>query len=860
MVQSSSARLGPTLPYRVDISRGLSAREVERLLATYGPNRLVPEARARVWQRYLQPFLSPMALLLLGAGAVYLFLGELIDAAIVLGAVIPIVLVDYIMESRAERTLEKLRGLAARRVLVLRDGRWQEIPSDRLVPGDICDLREGDIVPADMVLLSGSDIQVDESALTGESQPVSKTPSAGGFSPGVIGERADQLLAGTTMLSGHGIGQVIATGRHTEYGALGSLVAEITPQPTPLQRSIRKLVWTFAVVAAIFCFGVVILTLWQGASWPNSLIAGVSLGIAAVPEEFPMVFTLFLTIGAWRMARRNALIRRLAGVETLGSTTVICTDKTGTLTEGRMRVGALAVDGNTIPAEDVSLSEPEMALLTAAVLASEPEPFDPIEFSIMEFSQCKCLDPGGIFAAHTLVHEYPFDQELKRMSHVWRSSRGELRLYVKGAMEGILSHCLISEERKSQAELANLTMARQGMRVIAVATKRLRQVSGNRKQDEANLHFRGLIGFVDPPRPEARQAVEECQRAGIRVIMITGDHPVTAHAVAEAVGLYHDNDSVVLGEQLEAASDEEFRSLIANESIFARITPSQKYRLVTGLQQAGQVVAMTGDGINDAPALKKADVGVAMGRRGTEVAREAATMVLLDDNFATIVEAVKEGRRVFDSIRRSSRYLVAFHTPILLSALIVPLLGWSLLLLPVYLVWLELIVHPTVSLVFGGEFPDPRVMNRPPRSLKEPILSGSTILWMVIVGFVVFVGVVALYGWGLAQGFDIGRARALALADLILAGTVLVLGERCPTEPIWKCSLSSNRFLLPIIAGTLASLVFVLYVPAISSLVSLAPPHARDWLTILPVALSTTLWVEVVKAWRNWKQKHSGTS
>ncbi|MBI3977963.1 MAG: cation-transporting P-type ATPase [Chloroflexi bacterium] len=884
---------------------GLTAAEAAARLARFGPNQPVPQRQIARLGPLLHALTDPMVLLLFAAGLIYLALGEAVDGTILVAAVVPIVAMDLALEMRAERTLARLRELTVPRAKVVRDGRLREMPSADLVPGDLVAIQEGDVVPADGVLIAAADLQVDESALTGESQPVDKTVAPLAVLAELAGEpggcfaaaqhdgggatrhdgggaaqrdsqaaqhdnrvaqqdrRASETVAGgatgatggtsaaarehrvamaTTVLAGRGRMIVTATGPRTEYGRIGSLVA-LGDRPTPLEAAIGRLVKRLGVVAAGVWLVVIAVQRLQGSDWADAVLAGISLAIATIPEEFPIVFALYLSLGVWRLAQRNALIRRLAGVEVLGGTSVICTDKTGTLTLGRLDLGAVAVGGHVSAAP--AAGRAGELLLGAAVLASEPEPFDPLETAIVRGAAVG-LDVAALRRQRSLVHEYGFDPGEKLMAHVWREPNGRLRLYAKGALEGILHHAIPTQDERERLLAANARLAGQAMRVLAVAVGDLDRPTGDRQKDLAGLRAVGLLGFADRIRPEVPAAVAECQQAGIRIIMLTGDHPLTAHAIAEAAGLHHDDAAIVHGETLERADPQELGRLVRRAAIFARILPADKFRIVRALQANGDVVAMTGDGINDAPALRAADIGVAMGRRGTAVAREAATMVLLDDNFATIVAAVREGRRIFQNLQRAFAYLIGFHLPIVLAAFLIPLLRAPLLLLPVHLVLLELLLHPTVSLVFVSEPPAPDLMRQPPRPRRAPLIDRQAVFRTLTAGLAISAVTIVLYLGALAGGVPLGRARALALAALILGQTLLVLVERAPDRPFWS-DLGANRWLLPIVGGTLAILAAVLFVPPLQTIFKLQSLQPADALTLLGAVIAISVMAEIAR-------------
>ena len=823
---------------------GLMSSEAAALLARHGPNHLVAARRRTLVPRWLwRAVTDPMALLLMIATPTYFLIGDTTDGLITLAALVPVAGVGWLLEARAERALESLGALTAPTVVVWRDARHQVISTADLVPGDLVVIREGDVIAADGRVVGGSQLMVDESALTGESQPISKTTDADDTGAGDTGAGdtgGSEVFAGTTVLSGRGLARVTVTGTATRYGAIGTLMASIAQPPTPLQRAVGKLVRYLGVGAALFCMLVVGVELARGNGWGASIIAGVSLAIAAIPEEFPMVYTLYLGLGAWRLAREHALVRRLSGVETLGSTTVICSDKTGTLTLGQLAVSALALADGTRPGDD----DPRVAdLLTAAVLACEPEPFDPLERAIVDHAARVGIDVDSLHGG-VLIDDHPFDPSGKYLSHVWRHDDRTI-IAAKGAVETLIGLGDIEADAAAKVLAANDVMAATGLRVLAVASGPLATVSGDRARDEAKLIVQGLIAFSDPLRPGVRDSLAQCAAAGIRVVMITGDHQVTARAVADGLGLPHQSatgdDDIATGEDVDAADDDALDELVGRVNVFARTRPEQKHRLVRALHDRGEVVAMTGDGINDAPALREADIGVAMGQRGTDVAREAATMVLLDDNFATIVSAVRNGRRIFDNLLRAFAYLIAFHPPLLLAALIVPLTGRPLLLLPVHLVLLELVVHPVVSLVFENDPPDADLMARPPRPAGRGLLNRD-LLRPLMLGLTLAVAVLVVYLVALSRGLVDDHARGLAFTTLLLGQALLILVVRSPDRAVWRQPLTSNPTLLPVVAGVVAIAVVAVQVRPLAEILRLHSLGVVDWLVALVVAIGATCW------------------
>ncbi len=804
-----------------------------------GPNIIIPERRGRRFKRLVGPLADPMVALLLLAAPTYLLIGETTDAIVAFVALGPIAAVGWLLESRAQRTLDQLRRLTAPTATVVRDGVDQVVPVETLVVGDFVRVHEGDVVPADAAGVELTQLLVDESALTGESLPAGKQVGTG--------DEESMVWAGTTVLSGRALLSVTTTGASTQYGRIGTLVAT-RPPLTPLQHGLVRLVRALAVVAAVFSVAVVLAELAHGDGWGEAVIAGVSLAIAAIPEEFSMIYTLYLALGAWRLAQEHALVRSLPSVETLGSTTVICTDKTGTLTHGRLAVAGIWTQAGRRN-DGGSLSNDEVELLEAAVLACEPDPYDPLDVAIVDYSRRHDIDTTRLHASR-LARDWPFDPAGKYLTHVWQSPHDDsaMRVAAKGALEGILAHTVTEPGVCDEVANANAAFTAEGMRVIAVAAGQAAPTSTTRREDEVGLRLLGLVAFSDPIRDGVAEALTQCSQAGIRVIMITGDHPATAHAVAEGLGLPHEtggNDIIATGDDLDAADNNRLDDLVAGTNVFARTRPEQKHRLVRALRRHGAVVAMTGDGINDAPALREADIGVAMGQRGTEVAREAASLVLLDDNFATIVVAVRDGRRIFDNLTRAFAYLIAFHPPLLIGALTVPLLGKPLLFLPIHLVVLELLLHPVVSLVFQADPPDPDAMHRPPRLVGDALRLRS-LARPYAVGTVLAVAVLAVYLTAL-EAWPEDQARALAFASLLASQPVLLLSMRSPDRPLWGAGRRRLTRTVGVVTGILVAAMFaVVYVPPLAGLLHLEPFPARWWAVVLIMAAGTA-WSEPLK-------------
>ncbi len=802
-------------------ARPLDDDEAARRLERYGRNVLVPERRGFAWTWVLRFFLDPMVVLLLVAGATYVALGDRFDAIVAFGALPPIFLVTFVLEHRSERALEALKQIALPTARVRRGARDLVVDARELVPGDVMLVHEGDVFAADGVLVGGDPLIVDESALTGESQPLVKEPGLG------------SVFAGTALRSGRGEVLVTATGAATRYGRIGRLMSEMHVAATPIERAIHRVVYQIGAGVLVLCVGVVVLERARGELLAAALIAGVSLAMAALPEELPAVYTLYLALGAWRLAKQRALVRRLASVEALGAANVICVDKTGTLTYGRLEVAEpLAFEGSS-----------DEELLAAAVRACEPRPFDPLDQAILRYASAHGVDVA-VLERERAQRSYAFDAMHRRATKAWRDGSGVL-IVSKGAPEAL---AMLGGDEAPRAVAARETerLAAEGMRVIAVARARRAEPDGDRTSDEHDLALCGLIAFHDPIREDVPAAIAACDRAGITVLMVTGDHPATAEATARRLGLR--SEMTITGEALEAMNDAALVRALERARIFARIAPEQKLRIVRALHARGDVVAMTGDGTNDALALREADIGVAMGERGTDVARAAAGLVLLDDDFATIVSAVEGGRRIFRNLRRAFRYLNAFHLPLIIAAIVIPALGIPLLLLPVHMVCLELIVHPTSALVYENDPGGEDVMTQAPRGGATGLLRRGDWLRPMSLGVTLVLATIGLYIYALDAQLGEEHARGIALATLLLGEMLIVLAERSATQPLWRQSLTENPRLLPILGATVAFILAMLYVPALAAVFRVAPPTAAQFSIAAGIAVLATLWHEPFKA------------
>jgi Ca2+-transporting ATPase len=707
-------------------------------------------------------------------------------------------------------------------------------------------------VPADAILLSSRNLEVDESLLTGESAPVRKVAGEGTDAtrrPG--GDDLPFVFSGTLVVRGQGHARVDATGARTEMGRIGKTLETVVSGESPLQRETSKLVRRLAAVGLALCGTVAVIYGLTRDSWLDGLLAGIALAMALLPEEFPIVLTIFLALGAWRLSRRHVLTRNLPAIESLGAATVLCVDKTGTLTWNRMSVRKLVAGGSVRSVEDGHMPpEPEFReLVEYAALGSQPEPFDPMEQAIHSTAaglRQEQRPPGD----WRLVREYPLSPALLAMSHVWESAEGDRSVAAaKGAPEAIVQLCRLPEEA-SRALLERVgELARDGLRVVGVAKAVLDRGPLPDGQRQIPFELAGLIGLADPVRPTVPDAIRECRDAGIRVVMVTGDYPETARSIARQVGLSRP-DEVVTGPELERLTGDAARMRIAGVNVFARVLPEQKLHLVRLLLAAGEVVAMTGDGVNDAPALKAADIGIAMGQRGTDVAREASDLVLVDDDFSSIVAAVRSGRRIDDNLRKALAYILAIHVPIAGLSLLPVLIGWPLILLPLHIVFLEMIIDPACSLVFEAEPEEPDVMNRPPRDPRAPLFSRRMVGLALLQGASVLLVVLAVFGVAFVRGQGAEDARALAFTTLIVANLGLILTNRSRSATTLDLLRLRNRALRWVLVGAVGVLGLVLSVPALRDLFRFSRLHFVDLAFCLAAGVVSVLGFELLKLWR----------
>jgi P-type Ca2+ transporter type 2C len=830
--------------------QGLSSAEAQARLQQDGYNELPSSNRRGTFAIALSVAREPMFSLLIVASMIYLTLGDLREALILAASILVIMAITIFQERKTERALEALRDFSSPRALVIRDGEQKRIAGREVVADDILMLSEGARVPADAVILSCNDLAVDESLLTGESVPVRKAAWDGKREiarPG--GDDLPFVYSGTMLVQGRGVARVHATGTRTEIGKIGKALQTLETDETFLQKKSARLIRNLAAVGLSLCALAVILYGLTRGNWLQGFLVGIALAMALLPEEIPVVLTVFLALGAWRMSQKRVLTRRMPAIETLGSATVLCVDKTGTLTLNRMSVGKLFAGGDFYEVDttqDKTLPEKFHELVRFSVLASETDPFDPMEKAFKELSD-RYLDHGAIFEDWTLAHEYSLAPDLLALSHVWQSSSSEqYAIATKGAPEAVADLCHFDPEQRTALATQVDSIAADGLRVLGVARGVFSGSSWPASQHDFDFTFLGLIGLSDPVRPAVPAAIKACNQAGIKVVMITGDYPSTAQAIARKIGLDSGNE-ILIGADIERMAEGELRRRIGAAHVFARVLPEQKLKLVEAFKANGEIVAMTGDGVNDAPALKAAHIGIAMGGRGTDVAREAAALVILDDDFATIVDAIRSGRRIFDNLQKALAFIFSIHVPIAGLALVPLILDWPIVLSPVHIVFLELIIDPACSIAFEAEPEESDVMNRPPRDSQEPLFGVKKICSSLLQGSIVLLAVLAVLGFALYRGQSEAVARASSFVTLVLGMLALIFANRSMSRHAFAMLHAPNRALWWVVSGGLIFLATVLYVPYLREVFRFASLPASTLAICLGAGVLSALWFEIVK-------------
>ena len=834
---------------------GLSEREAEKRLLEYGHNELMERKKASAISIFFSQFKDFMVMVLLAATLISLSLGETMDAIAIVIIVVMNAVLGFIQEYRTEKSLEALKDLSAPHAVVIRDGREMEILARDVVPGDLIILEAGDIVPADCLLIQGTGIQVNESILTGESVAVEKVPSQSH-------NKKNKLFMGTTLTAGRGKAIVIATGMNTEMGSIAHMIQSVDEGSTPLEKRLDRIGRQLVYICLGICGVIFLIGIYRGESFYAMLLSATSLAVAAIPEGLPAIVTVTLALGVQRMLKRNALVRKLPAVETLGCTNIICSDKTGTLTENKMTVTQFYVNGRLMNISDLDYNSKTKQsislkqLLTIGALCNNAEYKgeeiigDPTEVAILAASK-----QGGVskenLIEYTRIGEIPFDSDRKRMSVICKDGSGDTYIFVKGAPDIILGLCnkklddtglvIMTQREKRKVMAINEKMAGQALRVLGFAYKKLDYIPQKLTDPdiEKNLIFVGLEGMIDPPRPETIESIKSCYKAGIKPVMITGDHKLTAVAIAKEIGMKLGKNDVLTGKEIEAMDDRELEKKVGSVSVFARVSPRHKYRIIQALKKNPKnIVAMTGDGVNDAPALKEANIGIAMGKSGTDVAKEAASMVLLDDNFATIVGAIREGRIIYDNIRKFLRYLLACNLGEIVAMAVAAIYGMPVPLVPIQILWINLVTDGLPALALSVDPPDSNIMNRPPRASNESIFSrglGTRILisGSLIGGSTITAFMLILY---LTSG-NIEMARTVAFATLIMAELIYAFESRSAYGDVWELGLFVNKYLVLAVLSSFILLLLAIYNPFLSSILKTKALGISEWMIVLGFSL-----------------------
>ncbi len=866
--------------FNVSVHTGLTKEEAEQRRAKYGDNRLSEERKRPWWISFAEQFQDFMVLVLLGATLISAFLGEYTDAITILIIVLVNAVLGFVQEYKAEQSMRSLRELSSPTAQVLRGGNRTEILSAEIVPGDVILLEAGDKVPADARIVEGVDLFADESPLTGESMPVHKHSRTILDDKTPLGDQANMLHAGTVITKGRAVAIVCATGMQTSVGRIAGMIQEYTAEKTPLEVRLQELGKYLVAVCFAICALVVVIGVWRGEEVFLMCMAGISLAVAAIPEGLPAIVTVVLALGMQKMMRRKSIIRKLPAVETLGCVTVICSDKTGTLTQNKMTVREIAtMSGRYEVAEEqmlrseydtkeTELSDALRIAIETAVLCNNSEirkrdvtigghwrsrqesimiDGDPTEGALTIVGTRWGIWRERLEQSMVRVGEIAFTSERKRMSVIYEKAKERI-LYVKGAPDRILELCghylaengmvrPLTMQMKQEIEAQYEEMASRSLRVLATAYRTVKRNELIAESMERQLIFTGLFGMMDPPRPEAKDAIRICREAGVRTIMITGDHPSTALAIAKEIGICQDKDGNVLtGRQIDNMMESDFARAIRSVSVYARVAPEHKLKIVRTLKQQGEIVAMTGDGVNDAPAIREANVGIAMGKDGTDVAREASAMVLSDDNFATITAAIEEGRGIYDNIRKFIRYLLACNTGEVLTMFLASILGMPLPLLPVQILWVNLVTDGLPAMALGIDPNEKTSMKRPPRKPNEGVFSRGLSRKIVLRGVQIGVTTVAVFGAVYYMTGDLVKARTMALTTLVMCQMFHVLDCRSEYCNALEAGVLQNRFLIGAITTSIVMHIAVIYVPFLQSIFSTVPITIEEWGIILLIS------------------------
>jgi len=833
--------------------KGLTANQVKEKLRTEGYNSLPSSKPKNLLSIAVGVVKEPMFILLVACSSLYLVLGELQEGLMLLGFVFVIMGIEFFQQKKTEKALDALKDMASPRAFVIRDGVETRIAGIEVVTDDLIALQEGDRVPADATVLHSFNLLADESLLTGESVSVRKSDwdeVQEITQPG--GDDLPFIFSGSMIVQGNGIARVTSIGVNTEIGKIGTALEGVKEEPTHLKKEMGSMVKKLSIIAVILCVLVIIgYTLTRG-NLINGFLAGITLAMAMLPEEFPVILTIFMAMGAWRMSKKKLLTRNPSAIETLGSATVLCTDKTGTLTENIMIVTKLynGKGFHTVEKSD-EFNSGFHEIMEFGILSSQTNPFDPMEKAITGMGKLYLKGTEHIHKNWELIKEYPLSKELLAMSRVFSSKETKEKIIAtKGAPEAIFDLCHLNAKEKTRLSEAVEELASDGLRVLGVAKAKINAKGLPEIQHDFSFEFIGLIGLSDPIRKNVKQAVNECYKAGIRVIMITGDYPVTAKHIALEIGL-ENPEMCMTGQELHAISDAQLCKKIKGINVFARVVPEQKLKIVNALKKNGEIVAMTGDGVNDAPALKSADIGIAMGKKGTDVAREASSLVLMDDNFSSIVAAIRMGRRIFDNLQKALGYTFTIHVPIAgLSLIPILMVHLPLILWPVHIVFLELIINPACSIIFEAEKEEANVMSRPPKKLDEPFFGAKKIWFSCLQGVGILIVTLVVYFGGLHFSFEANQVRTMAFITLIISNLAIILTNRSWTDNIFKIIATPNKAVLWVVGGAIFFLLLILNIPFFLSLFQFQKLTFINIIICSLAGLTTIVWFEIYKLFK----------
>jgi len=844
----------PDFNETLSAARGLDDAGIAARLTAEGYNELPSQKKQTILDIALNVLKEPMLLLLLAAGTIYLVLGDMKDAMMLMTFVVVVIGITFYQERKTENALDALRNLASPRALVIRGGKQVRIPGREVVRDDLIFLTEGDRVPADAVVAAAVNLSADESLLTGESVAVRKCAWDGKMEqarPG--GDDLPFVYSGTLVVQGRALVKATATGIRSEMGKIGKALETITREETPLNRETGRIVKNFSIAGLVLCTVVVVIFGLTRGSWMNGFLAGLTLGMAMLPEEFPVVLVIFLTIGAWRISKSNVLTRRMQAIETMGSTTVLCTDKTGTLTMNTMRLKEIwTPKGGSHIIEDSAAQLPDNfhELAEYAILASQEDPFDPMEKELKRVGECCLKGTEHLHGNWKVVREYPLSKELLSLSHVWEApDHKHYIIAAKGAPEAIIDLCHLPAHETAAIMAGVKELSERGLRVLAAAAAEFSHSELPPVQHDFDFRFTGLVGFMDPVRPHVAVSVAEAHAAGIRVIMITGDYPGTASFIAREIGL-RNPDAVITGPELSVMPANELAARIKEICVFARVVPEQKLAIVSALKANGEIVAMTGDGVNDAPALKAAHIGIAMGERGTDVAREASAIVLMDDDFSSIVHAIRLGRRIFDNLKKAIAFILSVHVPIAGMSLLPILFGLPIVLMPAHIAFLELIIDPACSVVFEADKEEHDIMSRPPRSIGEPLFSRKMVILSLLQGLSVLTVVFAIFILTLKLGKSEDEARALSFAALVFANLMLILTNLSWKNNFIRIMKEAHQTFWWVCGGALAVMTLTLYAPFFRGVFHFGFLHAKDLTFAFGAGALSLTWFEFLKIFR----------